>query len=82
MCHPPRAAGYKSITNFVADLSYICHTPVIKTTYLCSKIQNKSFMDDNKVKKILFFYNMTRALVGGLFVIAIIYGLLKAYSVF
>ena len=82
MCHPPRAAGYKSITNFVADLSYICHTPVIKTTYLCSKIQNKSFMDDNKVKKILFFYNMTRALVGGIFVIAIIYGLLKAYSVF
>lgn len=82
MCHPPRAAGYKSITNFVADLSYICHTPVIKTTYLCSKIQNKSFMDDNKVKKILFFYNMTRALVGGIFLIAIIYGLLKAYSVF
>lgn len=39
-------------------------------------------MDDKKVKKILFFYNMTRALVGGIFVIAIIYGLLKAYSVF
>ena len=25
------AAGYKSMTIFVADLSYICHTPVIKT---------------------------------------------------
>lgn len=82
MCHPPRAAGYKSMTNFVADLSYICHTPVIKTTYLCSEIKNKSLMDDNKVKKILFIYNLTRALVGGTFIIAIIYGLLKAYSVF
>lgn len=39
-------------------------------------------MDDNKVKKILFIYNLTRALVGGTFIIAIIYGLLKAYSVF
>ena len=39
-------------------------------------------MDDKKVTRILFFYNMTRALVGGIFVISIIYGLLKAYSVF
>ena len=39
-------------------------------------------MDDKKVKRTLFFYNLTRALVGGIFVIAIIYGLLKAYSVF
>ena len=39
-------------------------------------------MDDNKVKKILFIYNLTHALVGRIFVIAIIYGLLKAYSVF
>ena len=39
-------------------------------------------MDDYKVKKILIIYNLTRALVGGIFVIAIIYGLLKAYSVF
>ena len=39
-------------------------------------------MDDNKVKKILFIYNLTRSLVGGIFIIAIIYGLLKAYSVF
>ena len=38
-------------------------------------------MDDKRVKRILFFYNLTRALVGGIFVIAIIYGLLKAYSV-
>ena len=38
-------------------------------------------MDDKKVKKILFFYNLTRALVGVIFVVAIIYGLLKAYSV-
>ena len=38
-------------------------------------------MDDNKVKKSLFIYNLTRALVGGIFVVAIIYGLLKAYSV-
>ena len=38
-------------------------------------------MDDKKVKRILFFYNLTRALVGGIFVVAIIYGLLKAYSV-
>ena len=82
MCQYPYKTDYKSITIFVADLSYICHTPVIKTTYLCSKIKNKSFMDDNKVKKILFIYNMTRALVGGIFIIAIIYGLLKAYSVF
>lgn len=69
------------MTIFVADLSFVCHTYVIKTMYLCSKIKNKSFMDDKKVKKILFIYNMTRALVGGIFVIAIIYGLLKAYSV-
>lgn len=82
MCQYPYKTDYKSITIFVADLSYICHTSVIKTTYLCSEIKNNSFMDDNKVKKILFFYNMTRALVGGIFVIAIIYGLLKAYSVF
>lgn len=39
-------------------------------------------MDDKKVKKILFIYNLTRALVGGIFVIAVIYGLLNAYSVF
>ena len=39
-------------------------------------------MDDNKLKKIHFIYNLTRALVGGIFIIAIIYGLLKAYSVF
>ena len=39
-------------------------------------------MDDNKVKKILFIYNLTRALVGGICIIAIIFGLLKAYSVF
>ena len=82
MCQYPYKTDYKSITNFVADLSYICHTSVIKTTYLCGKIKNKSFMDDKKVKRILFFYNMTRALVGGIFIIAIIYGLLKAYSVF
>ena len=69
------------MTNFVADLSFVCHTYVIKTAYLCSKIKNKSFMDDKKVKKILFIYNLTRALVGGIFVIAVIYGLLKAYSV-
>lgn len=69
------------MTNFVADLSYICHTSVIKTTYLCSKIKKQTFMDDKKVKRILFFYNLTRALVGVIFVVAIIYGLLKAYSV-
>ena len=66
------------MTIFVADLSFVCHTYVIKTAYLCSKIKNKSFMDDKKVKKILFIYNLTRALVGGIFVIAIIYVLLKA----
>ena len=82
MCQYPYKTDYKSMTNFVADLSFVCHTSVIKTAYLCSKIKNKSLMDDKKVKKILFFYNMTRALVGGIFVIAIIYGLLKAYSVF
>ena len=82
MCQYPYKTDYKSMTNFVADLSYICHTSVIKTTYLCSQIKNKSFMDDKKVKKILFIYNLTRALVGGIFVIAVIYGLLKAYSVF
>ena len=82
MCQYPYKTDYKSMTNFVSDLSYICHTSVIKTTYLCGKIKNKSFMDDKKVTRILFFYNMTRALVGGIFVIAIIYGLLKAYSVF
>lgn len=38
-------------------------------------------MDDKKVKRILFFYNLTRALVGVIFVVGIIYGLLKAYSV-
>ena len=81
MCQYPYKTGYKSMTNFVADLSYICHTSVIKTAYHCSEIKNNSFMDDNKVKKILFIYNLTRALVGGIFVIAIIYGLLKAYSV-
>ena len=69
------------MTNFVADLSYICHTSVIKTTYLCSKIKKQTLMDDKKVKRILFFYNLTRALVGVIFVVAIIYGLLKAYSV-
>ena len=82
MCQYPYKTDYKSMTNFVANFSYICHTHVIKTTYLCIKIKNKSFMDDNKVKKIRFIYNLTRALVGGIFIIAIIYGLLKAYSVF
>ena len=81
MCQYPYKTDYKSMTNFVADLSFVCHTYVIKTAYLCSKIKKKSFMDDKKVKKILFIYNLTRALVGGIFVIAIIYGLLKAYSV-
>ena len=69
------------MTNFVADLSYICHTYVIKTAYLCSEIKKQTLMDDKKVKRILFIYNLTRALVGGIFVIAVIYGLLKAYSV-
>ena len=77
----PRAAGYKSMTIFVADLSFVCHTYVIKTAYLCSKIKKQTLMDDKKVKRILFFYNLTRALVGVIFVVAIIYGLLKAYSV-
>lgn len=70
------------MTNFVADLSFVCHSYVIKTAYLCSKIKKQTFMDDKKVKRILFFYNLTRALVGVIFVVAIIYGLLKAYSVF
>ena len=82
MCQYPYKTDYKSMTIFVANLSHVCHSYVIKTTYLCSKINNKSSMDDKKVKKILFIYNLTRALVGGIFVIAIIYGLLKAYSVF
>lgn len=69
------------MTIFVADLSFVCHTYVIKTAYLCSKIKKQTLMDDKKVKRILFFYNMTRALVGVIFVVAIIYGLLKAYSV-
>lgn len=81
MCQYPYKTDYKSMTNFVADLSYICHTSVIKTTYLCSKIKKQTLMDDKKVKRILFFYNLTRALVGVIFVVAIIYGLLKAYSV-
>ena len=38
-------------------------------------------MDDKKVKRILFIYNLTRALVGVIFVVVIIYCLLKAYSV-
>lgn len=69
------------MTIFVADLSFVCHTYVIKTAYLCSKIKKQTLMDDKKVKKILFIYNLTRALIGGIFVVAIIYGLLKAYSV-
>jgi hypothetical protein len=81
LCQYPYKTDYKSMTNFVADLSYICHTSVIKTTYLCSKIKKQTLMDDKKVKRILFFYNLTRALVGVIFVVAIIYGLLKAYSV-
>ena len=81
MCQYSYKTDYKSMTNFVADLSYICHTSVIKTTYLCSKIKKQTLMEDKKVKRILFFYNLTRALVGVIFVVAIIYGLLKAYSV-
>ncbi len=38
-------------------------------------------MNENKVKKILFIYNLTRILVGVLFIAAIIYGLLKVYSI-
>ena len=81
MCQYPYKTDYKSMTIFVADLSFVCHTYVIKTAYLCSKIKKQTLMDDKKVKRILFFYNLTRALVGVIFVVAIIYGLLKAYSV-
>lgn len=38
-------------------------------------------MNENKVKKILFIYNLTRILVVVLFIAAIIYGLLKVYSI-
>ena len=42
MCQYPYKTDYKSVTNFLFDLSHGCNGFVIKTMYLCSGFKTET----------------------------------------